>query len=69
MKAVLPGAIEDIDYRNDMLAVVGGDQLKLFSIQADAQYIGLQQTDYSLREHFDASPHKFLAPLLELQDK
>jgi len=38
MKAIFPGAIEDLSYHNDMLAAVGGDQLKLFSIQVDAQY-------------------------------
>lgn len=68
MKAVLPGAIEDLNYCNGMLAAVGGDQLKLFSI--DAQFIGLRQTAvYNLREHFDVSPHKLIAPLLELQEK
>jgi len=67
MKAVLPGAIEDLNYRNGMLGVVGGDQLKLFSLEA--QSVGLRQTDYSLREHFHVSPHKLIAPSLNLRDK
>lgn len=68
MKAVLPGAIEDLNYRNGMLGAVGGDQLKLFSL--DARSVGLRRrTDYSLREHFHESPHKLIAPSLNLQDK
>jgi len=64
MKLVLPGAIEDLQYNNGMVVAVGGDQLKLFSLES--QSIGLGRADYVLREHLHKSPHSLLTALQSL---
>lgn len=67
MKVILPGAIEDLDYRNDVLVVVGGDQLKLFSL--GSQSAGLRRAEHLLQDHFCAAPHQLLDALQSLDLK
>jgi hypothetical protein len=64
MKTVLPGAIEDLNYWRDILVVVGGGRLDLYSLES--QSAGLGRTEYILKEHSHAAPHKLRIALQSL---